>query len=291
MFAREKSRDSRRAISVTAADDGAARGRGGMAADENGCLAGRGSGGQALDLLTRPLTILVGHFGSGKTEIAVNLAFGLRNRGAEVTLVDLDLVKPYFRCRLAKGDLEARGVRLVAPGGERFYADLPILVPEVRAAAGNGTAGKSRVIFDVGGSDLGARVLGSLSGVLDRTATDLLFVVNGNRPFAEDLPSLRAMLDEVQTAARFPVTGLVANTHLMHETTRETVLAGIRAARELESATGIPLCFCAMQKELAQTFGKPGRSVDNLPILAMERHILAPFAPMPAGARRRSAVV
>lgn len=260
-------------------------------ADEYVCLVGGGSGGPALDALTRPLTILVGHFGSGKTEIAVNLAFGLRNRGVEVTLVDLDLVKPYFRCRLARDDLESRGIRLVAPGGERFYADLPILTPEVRAAAGNAAARKGRVIFDAGGNDLGARVLGSLSGLLDRTATDLLFVVNANRPFAEDLPALRAMLDEVQAAARLPVTGLVANTHLMHETTRETVLAGIRAARELEAATGIPLRICAMLKELARTFGEPERAVDDLPILAMERHIVAPFAQKPLGARRRSAVV
>lgn len=58
------------------------------------------------------------------TEIALNLAFALRRRGAEVTLVDLDLVKPYLRCRMARDDLEAEGIRLVAPGGDRFYADL-----------------------------------------------------------------------------------------------------------------------------------------------------------------------
>lgn len=252
---------------------------------------GDGSGGAALDLLTRPVTILVGHFGSGKTEIAVNLAFGFRNRGAEVTLVDLDLVKPYFRSRLVKDDLDARGIRLVAPGGERFYADLPILTPEVRAVAGTEAGGKSRVIFDVGGNDLGARVLGSLSDLLDRTATELLFVINTNRPFAEDLPAQRAMLDEVQAVARLPVTGLVANTHLMHETTREIVLGGIRAARELEAATGIPLRFCAMLKEVARTFGESEGSVDDLPRLVMERHIVAPFVQRPIGARRRSAVV
>lgn len=262
-----------------------------MVADEHLGRVGDGSGGSALNALTRPVTILVGHFGSGKTEIAVNLAFGLRNQGAEVTLVDLDLVKPYFRCRLAKDDLAARSIRLVVPGGDHFYADLPILAPEVRAAAGNGAGQDCRIIFDVGGNDLGARVLGSLSGLLDRTASDLLFVLNANRPFAEDLPAQRAMLDEVQAAARLPVTGLVANTHLMHETTREIVLAGIRAARELEAATGIPLRFCAMLKELVPLFGESGRAADGLPILAMERHVVAPFAPKPLGARRRSAVV
>ncbi|HSB69622.1 MAG TPA: hypothetical protein VLT62_09840 [Candidatus Methylomirabilis sp.] len=257
----------------------------------NGNLAGAGSGGAALDALVRPVVILVGHSGSGKTEIAVNLAFGLRNRGAAVTLVDLDLVKPYFRCRLVKDGLEARGIRLVAPGGDRFYADLPILVPEVRSAAGDGAGRKGRVVFDVGGSDLGARVLGSFSGLLDRKATDLFFVVNANRPFAADLPSQRTMLCKVEAAARLEVTGLVANTHLMQETTAETVRAGIRVAREMEAATGIPLRFCAMLEETARTFGAQARSTDDPPILVMQRHIVAPFAPKPFGPRRRSTVV
>jgi hypothetical protein len=258
---------------------------------EGAGVAGSGSGGSALDALTRPVAILVGHFGSGKTEIAVNLAFGLRNRGVQVTLVDLDLVKPYLRCRLAKDDLESRGVRLVAPAGDRFYADLPILAPEARTAVRDGNGLRGRLIFDVGGDDLGARVLGSLSGLLDRRTTELLFVVNANRPFAEDLPSLRRMLDKVQAAARLGVSALVANTHLMDETTPDIVREGIRAARDLEAATGIPLRFCAMQRHLAEAFGGPGGTVEYVPILAMERHIVAPFARSPLGARRRSSVV
>jgi len=99
------------------------------------------------------------------------------------------------------------------------------------------------------------------------------------------------MLREVQAAARLDVTGLVANTHLMDETTPDTVRDGIRAARELEAATRIPLRFCAMQRHLAEAFGGPGGTVEYVPILAMERHIVAPFARRPLGARRRSSVV
>jgi hypothetical protein len=259
--------------------------------DEKVPLPGSESGGLAIDALSRPITILVGHFGSGKSEIAINVAFGLRNRGAEVTLVDLDLMKPYFRCRLAKEALEARGIRLVAPRSDRFYADLPILVPKARSAARDGAAPGNSLIFDVGGDDLGARVLGSFSGLLDQTVTDLLFVVNANRPFAEDLPSQRRMLDGVQGAARLRVTGLVANTHLMQQTTRETVRAGIQAAREVEAATGIPLRFCAMVKEVARMVKGAEPVVDNVPILVMDRYIVAPYAPIPWGARRRSTVV
>jgi hypothetical protein len=87
------------------------------------------------------------------------------------------------------------------------------------------------------------------------------------------------------------VTGLVANTHLMDETTPDTVREGIRVARELEAATGIPLRLSAMQRRLAEAFGGPGGTADQVPILAMERHIVAPFAPRPWGSRRRSSVV
>ena len=131
----------------------------------------------------------------------------------------------------------------------------------------------------------------SFSGRLDQTVTDLLFVVNANRPFAEDLPSQVRMLGEVQGAARLAVTGLVANTHLMQQTTRETVLAGIRAAREVQAVTGIPLRFCAMLKEVARMVNGAEPIVDKVPILVMERHIEAPFAPIRWGVRRRSTVV
>ena len=160
-----------------------------------------------------------------------------------------------------------------------------------RAAGQNGTGQKGRVLFDVGGAALGVRALGSISGLLNPKTADMLFVVNINRPFAEDLPSLLTMFEEVQAAARLPVTGLVANTHLMGETTPETVRGGIRAARKLEAASGIPLRFCAMQLHLARAFGGPEGDVEGLPILVIERFIVAPFGSKSRGAQRRSTVV
>src|SRR5512135_3405754 len=102
------------------------------------------------EMVKSPVTILVGHFGSGKSEIAVNLAFRLRAGGDAVSLVDLDVVKPYFRSRGLIDDLEAQGVEVIAPRGEFAHADLPIVVPEVRAAVGRATAGLRRVIIDAG---------------------------------------------------------------------------------------------------------------------------------------------
>jgi hypothetical protein len=131
-------------------------------------------------------------------------------------------------------------------------------------------------VLDVGGADTGARVLGSLPALRGAVA-DVLFVVNSRRPFAGDLDGLRAMLQDVQAAARLRVTGLVANGHLMQETTPETVREGLRAARALEATSGLPLRFLALLAPLAPALGPA--DVDDLPVLPLTRYIRAPFEP------------
>jgi hypothetical protein len=243
----------------------------------------------ALETLTRPLNILVGNFGSGKSELAVNLAFALRAAGRNVVLGDLDLVKPYFRCRLVQRDLEAQGISLVAPGGEHFYADLPILVPQIRAAAERAHQGELVTLFDVGGDDIGARVLGSLSSSLIPDQTDILFVVNVNRPFAEDEASVVSMVRQIEAAARLRVSGLVSNTHLMEQTTFEMVLSGLEVTCSISDATGIPVRFCSvpafLEPELAGVAEKTG-----VPFFAIDRHILPPHVRRRPGSRRSLAV-
>jgi hypothetical protein len=240
------------------------------------------------DVLAARALVLVGHFGSGKTEIAVNLAYRLRERGEAVTLVDLDVVKPYFRSRGLIEELEASGVRLVAPRDEFAHADLPIVVPEVRGAVGRAAAGLQRVIFDVGGADVGARVLGSIPGLGDPATTEVLFIVNGNRPFAETTEAIVGMLREVERVSRLQVHALVANTHLMDETTVQTVCDGIALAASVGRATHLPVSFCAVHAPLVDAVR--ARAPD-LPLLAVERHIMPPLDVRRAGSRRRSSIL
>ena len=241
----------------------------------------------ALDTLTAPVTVLVGHFGAGKSEIAVNLAFGWRERGDAVAVVDLDVVKPYFRSRLVRDEMEARGITLVVPQDDRFYADLPIVVPEVRGAIGRAMAGRGRAVLDVGGADVGSRVLGSISGLDDPAQADIIFVVNGNRPFAETPDAVIAMLRDIERASKLKVTGLAANTHLINETTGETVVAGLELAHAVSHDTGLPLRFWAMLAHLA-----PDPSAFSpLPWLPLTRQITTPLDPRPHGMRRRSSLV
>jgi hypothetical protein len=244
----------------------------------------------ALDALKAPVTVLVGHFGAGKTELAVNLALGFAERGDKVSLVDADLVKPYFRSRLLRDELAEHGVELVAPHGDQFYADLPILVPEFAGAVGQAEAGLRRVVVDAGGADVGARVLGAVGGLRNPALTDVLFVVNGNRPFAEDVPSIVKMLREVEQASKLRVNGLVANTHLMHETTPEVLAVGLELADAVSRELNLPVRFWAATEEMAvDTWrGVDGR---NWPWLPLNRRITPPIDRQPPGGRRRSSVL
>lgn len=240
------------------------------------------------EVLKTRITIVVGHFGSGKTEIAVNLAYRLRERGEAVTLVDLDVAKPYFRSRGLIDDLEAHGIQLVAPRDEFAHADLPMVVPEVRAAVGQAAAGLRRVIIDAGGAEIGARVLGSIPGLDDASTADVLFVVNGNRPFAETTEAVVAMLREIELASRLKVRGLVANTHLMDETTVQTVREGIDLAESVGRALSLPVRFCAVRANLADALRAQVRGLLLLPI---DRHMMPPFSLRRPGVRRRSSVL
>jgi len=125
------------------------------------------------------ILLFVGNYGSGKTEVSVSLAIRLA-KDHRVAVADLDVVNPYFRCREARGEMESRGIRVINPEGEYRAADLPIILPEIRGAV---QAGEEFLIMDVGGDDVGARVLGSLADVFCGRAYAMLQVVNAKRPF------------------------------------------------------------------------------------------------------------
>lgn len=224
-------------------------------------------------MFDKRVTIIVGHFGSGKTEIAVNGALALAGDGVPVTLVDLDVVKPYFRSRAARATMAEHGVALIVPTGDNIFADLPIIVPQVRAVLRDSAR---RVVFDVGGDDTGARALGSLSDVfppLDET--EHLAVLNFRRPFTDTVATAVAMVREIEAAARLPVTGVISNTHLLAETTPEIVLEGLVLAHETAERLGVPVAAVAVEVGLAAEIeaAHPG-----CPVLPLKRVLLPPFA-------------
>lgn len=216
------------------------------------------------------LVLIVGNYGSGKTEVAVNLALQL-SRSRKVSIADLDIVNPYFRCREARDVMEEAGIRVIYPRGEFHAADLPIVLPEIRGAIQEegGT-----LIFDVGGDDVGARVLSSLADVLAGRPHVMLQVLNAKRPFTDTVEGCLKIRREIEAASRLMVTALVSNTHLLEETEAETVAEGLRLARAVEAEGGLPLAFVTADEGLRGSFDA-GRA--DCPVLWIRRRMLPPW--------------
>lgn len=209
-------------------------------------------------LFPRRVTVLAGHFGSGKTEIALHGALALTRGGHRVSLLDLDVVKPYFRSRSAQQILEAGGVDLVAPLGEYFSSDLPIVCGEVRTHLQDP---RRKILVDAGGNDSGVRALSSVSDALPQD-TAFLIVLNFRRPLTPDVNSAVVMARDISATARLPITGLVSNTHLMKETTPDLVAEGYAMAMEVSARLGVPVVAQAALRSLqdqleATRFGCP----------------------------------
>ena len=216
------------------------------------------------------VTVFVGHFGSGKTEIALNMAMDLASRNIPVTMADLDVVKPYFRTRSARALLTESGIDLLAPEGPNIHADLPIIVPQIRSSL---RRSDRRLIIDIGGDEVGARVLGSLSDVVPRAETECLLVLNFRRPSTPDPAAAVDMVGQIEAVGRLPVTGLISNTHLMDETTLEVVLDGLRNARKTADRLGIPVVAAAVGEDLVDEL----RTMIEIPTIALRRIVMPPF--------------
>ncbi len=221
-------------------------------------------------MFSRRVTFLVGHFGSGKTEIALNGAIGLA-AAERVTLADLDVVKPYFRSRAARAVLAEAGIALLAPTGEHVHADLPIIVPQIRQALRDS---ECRLVGDVGGDDTGARVLGSLSDVVPVDETHCLVVLNFRRPFTSEPAGAVAMVRAIEAVARIPVTGLVSNTHLLRETTLDVVVEGYRMAEAAAHELGLPVVAVVADEQTAPQVAEASL---GCPLFVVRRLVLPPF--------------
>jgi len=226
------------------------------------------------------LIALVGSYGSGKTELAVNLALQLA-RDRHVQLADLDLVNPYFRCREARALLESRGIRVVVPPGAQAWADLPIVLPEIRGLLHPPSGVTS--LFDVGGDDVGARALASMRTSIDDGQYELWQVINARRPFTNTVQGCLDMRRAIEAASRWRVTGIAVNTHLMDDTTAGTILDGWALATAVRDASGLPIRLVGVMSRLADA--EELRSIDA-PVLRLERHMLPPWrqpqGPLPA---------
>ena len=194
------------------------------------------------------IVLLCGHYGSGKTNVAVNLAMHLKGRYAQVTLADLDIVNPYFRSNDSRADLEQAGVRLICSAYANTNVDIPALPQELYAITDDLS---HRAVLDIGGDDRGALVLGRIAqAILKENDYEMLLVINRYRPLTRDAASTLEVMREIEVAGRIRFTGLVNNSNLGEETTAEDVLASLPYAEEVSSLTGLPVVMTAVSERL-----------------------------------------
>jgi hypothetical protein len=217
----------------------------------------------------RSVVVITGNYGSGKTEVAVNWALWLQRAGLQITIADLDIVNPYFRCREAQEQMSQAGIRVLAPSGELHSAELPIIMPEIPGAI---QQPQGVTLLDVGGDEDGARVLSSLSRYFDDY--EMLQVVNQCRPFTDTVEGCLKIQREIETSSRLKVTGLISNAHLMDETDAKIITDGAAFARAVGAEADQELRFVTMERRLEDQV-----DVDALesPVLVLERQMLPPW--------------
>ena len=218
----------------------------------------------------RRITLFAGHYGSGKTNIALNFAMRLKaqpeNRDREVCVADLDIVNPYFRTKDSARDLQAAGVGLVVSEYANSNVDFPAMPKEVYALVADRAA---RVVMDIGGDDRGALALGRyVPDIRAENDYEMLAVVNRSRPLTRTAADTVDVLREIEAACRLPFTGIVNNTNLGQETRARDVLDSLAYADEVAATMRLPVAFTCVAENLAAEL--EGR-IDNLFPLSIQK--------------------
>lgn len=192
------------------------------------------------------ITVITGHYGCGKTNVAVNIALRLAEEGKKVTVVDLDIVNPYFRTADFGGLFDKNGVKLVTPMYANSNLDIPALSFDLSAIV----QGEGYVVIDVGGDPEGAVALGRYGDLLkNRSDVRLYYVVNKYRYLTSTPEEAVELLEEIKEASGLTCSGIINNSNLGKLTERKTVADSIEYAEKVAEAAGAPLIFTCSEKE------------------------------------------
>ena len=195
------------------------------------------------------VTLFAGHYGSGKTNIAVNYALYLKEQGKDVVIADMDIVNPYFRTKDSTDVLEAAGIELISPQFANSNVDLPALPQEMYKTVQD----RSKFsVLDIGGDDRGAYALGRYTPyILEENDYEMIFVANFYRPLTTTAQEALEVMREIEAAGRLPFTAIVNNSNIGNETTAEDVLATVNRAEELSKISGLPIIFTTAESKVA----------------------------------------
>ena len=218
------------------------------------------------------LTLFAGHYGSGKTNIAVNYALLLAREGKQVCIADLDIVNPYFRTKDSAKELAAAGVELISPQFANTNVDLPALPAEAyRLVTDKNTYG----IMDIGGDDRGAYALGRyVPAIREENNYRMVFVSNCFRPLTRTPEEALEVMREIEAACGLAFTDLIDNANLGPETTPETVLASVDYMERLSRLSGLPIFAYTAEQQVAEALR--GKIEPILPLKLQEKYFDLP---------------
>ena len=199
-------------------------------------------------MFDKRVTVFMGHYGSGKTFVAVNYAVELAKRKKNVSIYDLDIVNPYFRTVDANKTLEKYGVELVVSP----FAETNVDIPAMNAKSYKMVDDKLRyAVADIGGDDRGALALGRFSDkIKEENNYDALFVLNPFRPETRTIEGALEIKEEIERTGKLPFTGIVNNANLGKETTSLDVVKGLEFAKKFSTITGLPIKFTAVRRDI-----------------------------------------
>ena len=215
------------------------------------------------------VTLIVGHYGSGKTNIAVNLAVRYREERERVAIADLDIVNPYFRTKDSMDLLKEKDIRLIVSEYANSNVDIPALPQDMYAV----TDDKGLTcVLDIGGDDRGALVLGRLRPeILRENDYEMLLVINKYRPLTATPEEAIEVLREIEAAANMRCTGIINNSNLGRETTAEHVLSSIPYAEEVSRLSGLRVVMTTAEESVAKELD--GKVKDLFPLVLQKNFI------------------
>ena len=209
--------------------------------------------------MRKRVTVIAGHYGSGKTNIAVNYALALAAEGKAVSVADLDIVNPYFRSKDSSQLLEQKNIKLISSP----YANSNVDTPALPADAYSITDDKSRfAVVDVGGDDRGALALGRYApAIVEENDYEMLLVINKFRPLTRDVASVMEVKAEIEQSCGIAFSGIVNNSNLGAETTFDDVLSSVAYADKISAAAGIPIKMTTIDERI---FDRLDGKIENL---------------------------
>lgn len=214
--------------------------------------------------------IVTGHYGSGKTNVAVNLALALKGTGADVTLVDLDTVNPYFRAADSRKLLVSQGVKCIIPDYANTNVDIPSLPAEINSVfdyVPRSDGVPSYSVFDVGG-DNGAVALGTYSARFAHHGYDMLYVINKYRPLTETPAEALGIMREIEHYSRLRHTAVINNSNIGEITTSEDIAGSYGYARAVCELSGLPLAFTSYM-DIPGVISPDNLDVNGAPLFAL----------------------